>query len=68
MHTLTGHSSNTVTVFWRYCIQLVANMLDTDDGILGGEGIMVQVDETKLGKRKFHRGHRVDGVWVIVGV
>jgi hypothetical protein len=23
------------------------------------------VDETKTGKRKYHRGHYVDGVWVL---
>jgi hypothetical protein len=43
-------------------------MLDTDDQIIGGKGIIVQVDETKMGKRKYHRGHRVDGAWVLVGV
>jgi transposase-like protein len=24
----------------------------------------VEIDESKFGKRKYHRGHRVDGVWV----
>jgi transposase-like protein len=43
-------------------------MLDSDDTLIGGQGIVVQVDETKMGKRKHHRGHRVDGAWVIVGV
>ena len=33
-----------------------------------GPGIIVEVDETKLGKRKYNRGHRVEGVWVVVGV
>jgi len=32
--------------------------------ILGGEGAIVEIDESKFGKRKFHRGHRVEGVWV----
>lgn len=35
---------------------------------LGGPGIILEVDETKLGKRKYNRGHRVEGVWVICGV
>jgi hypothetical protein len=30
--------------------------------------IIVEIDETKLGKRKYHRGHWVEGVWVIAGV
>jgi hypothetical protein len=28
----------------------------------------VQIDETKLGKRKYHRGHRVEGAWVVCGI
>ena len=26
--------------------------------------IVVEIDESKFGRRKFHRGHRVDGVWI----
>lgn len=29
-----------------------------------GESIVVEIDESKFGKRKYHRGHRVEGVWV----
>ena len=28
---------------------------------------MVQIDESKFGKRKHHRGHRVEGAWVFGG-
>ncbi|KCZ78209.1 hypothetical protein H311_00765 [Anncaliia algerae PRA109] len=31
---------------------------------LGGENIIVEIDESKFGKRKFNRGHYVEGVWV----
>lgn len=30
-----------------------------------GNNVEVEVDESKFGKRKYHRGHRVDGVWVL---
>ncbi|KAG0796752.1 hypothetical protein G6F16_002721 [Rhizopus arrhizus] len=34
--------------------------------MLGGPGVdHVQIDESKFGKRKYHRGHRVEGVWVL---
>ena len=35
---------------------------------LGGEGKVVQIDESKFGKRKYHRGHRVEGQWVFGGI
>ena len=31
---------------------------------IGGEGIIIEVDESKFGKRKYNRGRRVEGVWV----
>lgn len=65
---LTGHSENTVGAFWGHFRNLVSLALDEEDSIIGGEGVIVEVDETKLGKRKYNRGHRVDGVWVVVGV
>ena len=65
---LTGHSEKTVVAFWNHFRQLVSSSIEEDDTVIGGEGIIVEVDDTKLGKRKYHRGHRVEGVWVVVGV
>jgi IS1 family transposase len=33
-----------------------------------GERIVVEIDESKFGKRKYYRGHHVEGVWVVGGV
>lgn len=33
--------------------------------VMGGEGIEFEVDESEFGKRKYHRGLVVDGVWVL---
>jgi hypothetical protein len=66
--SLTGHSPNTVVSFYTHFRALVASTLVDEDQTVGGPGIIVEVDETKLGKRKYHRGHRVEGVWVLVGV
>ena len=35
---------------------------------IGGPGIIVQIDESKVGKRKYHRGYRVEGQWVFGGI
>jgi len=64
----SGCSSNTVTAFYSHFRSLVATTLDDEDAQIGGPGVIVEIDETKLGKRKYNRGHRVDGVWILVGV
>ena len=35
---------------------------------IGRPGIVVEVDESKFGKRKYNQGHQVEGVWVVGGV
>ncbi|KAG0421309.1 hypothetical protein DMUE_6300, partial [Dictyocoela muelleri] len=35
---------------------------------IGGENVIVEIDESKFGKRKYNRGHRVEGTWVVGGV
>jgi transposase-like protein len=32
---------------------------------IGGNGMVVEIDESKFGKRKYNRGHRVEGVWIL---
>lgn len=36
--------------------------------MIGGSGIVAENDESKIGKRKYHRGKRFDGVWVFGGI
>ena len=33
-------------------------------GLLGGVGKIIELDESKFGKRKYNRGKRVDGSWL----
>jgi hypothetical protein len=42
--------------------------ISQEDCKIGGNGVIVEIDESKFGKRKYNRGHRVDGVWVVGGV
>lgn len=32
---------------------------------IGGKNVVVEIDESKFGKRKYNKGHKVDGVWVV---
>lgn len=64
----TGHSSATITKFMSYFRNLVSSTLEYEDEKIGGDGVIVEIDETKLGKRKYNKGHHVEGVWVLVGV
>ena len=38
-----------------------------DSQCIGGNGIEVEIDESKFGKRKYYRGHRVEDQWVFGG-
>lgn len=64
----TGIAPKTITAFGGYFRQLISSSLDTDDTIIGGDGVIVEIDESKFGKRKYNVGHRVGGAWVIGGV
>ena len=33
-----------------------------------GEGEVVEIDESKFGKRKYYKGHHVEGQWVFSGI
>lgn len=46
---ITGHNSETVAAYYRHFRQLAADMLLVEDQIIGGDGIVVEIDETKLG-------------------
>jgi hypothetical protein len=66
---LTGHSPNTVVEHWKFFRQLVSSTLEPTDTVIGGENIIVEVDETKLGKRKYNRGNLLiqDITWRVCG-
>ena len=49
------------------CIMLISSIIGGKDPETD-ERIIVEIDESKFGKRKDNRGHPVDGVWVVGGV
>jgi transposase-like protein len=64
----TTHSSTTICEWTKFIRQLCGESIHPETMRIGGPGIVVEIDETKLGKRKYQRGHRVEGVWVVAGV
>ena len=62
-------SSASVADWYNCCRQVCLMALDRDYGAatdrIGGAGRIVEVDEMKLGKRKFQRGRLVEGNWIL---
>jgi len=56
-------------VDWRnFAREVCLSVLEQDSEQIGGAGKFVEIDESKFGKRKYHRGKRVEGVWVFGGI
>src|SRR5215468_10364451 len=60
--------TDTIATHRGYFGQLVSSHLEDAQEQIGGPGVIVEVDESKFGKRKYHRGHPVDGAWVFGGI
>ena len=41
------------------------SIIESESQCIGGPGIIVEIDESKFGKRKYYRAHHVDGVWFL---
>ena len=51
-----------------FCRELCEVALFKTREMIGGPGKVVQIDESKIGKQKYHRGHAVEGQWVFGGI
>ena len=62
-------STDTITNYKNWFLQLCIDEVQCY-GMeqIGGAGVDVEIDESKFGKRKYHKGHRVKGAWVFGGV
>ena len=58
-----ARSERALPTWLKFAQELLGRMVleDVDNHKIGGYGVVVQLDESKFGKRKY-RGHRVEGV------
>ena len=57
-----------VTNWIKCCRQVCSDFVETHPNKIGGEGKVVEIDESKFGRRKNHKGRIIEGKWVVGGV
>ena len=63
-----GVGRSTAVDWHNFCREVCEIVLLEQSERIGGPGITVQIDESKFGKRKYHKGHHVEGQWVFGGI
>ncbi len=66
--TETGIGQKTAIDWYNFIREVCAHHLLDHPIVIGGPGKIVEIDESKFGKRKYHRGRHTDGHWVFGGV
>lgn len=62
-------SDHTIADWLSYCREVCLEMVSRETPtLIGGEGMTVEVDESKFGKRKYNKGRVVEGQWVLGGI
>jgi hypothetical protein len=57
-----------ITEWFDFCRKVCMRSMDDkyrSGGKIGGQGHVVEVDEYKIGRRKYHRGSIVEGNWIL---
>jgi hypothetical protein len=64
----TGHGEHAITDYLALFRDVIQDDVRSEDQRIGGTEIEVEIDESKFGKRKYNKGHHVEGVWIFGGV
>jgi hypothetical protein len=59
---------HTASDWFQFCREVLLDFVERNCEMIGEEGKVVEIDESKFGKTKYHRGHYVNGQWVFGGV
>lgn len=68
MHELDIKDRGTACDWSSFCREICLISFVQNHEQMGGVGFTVEIDESKFGKRKYWRGHKVDGCWVFGGL
>ncbi len=66
-----GHEcdiSEATAIFYYKIFRGICLELSFGGEKIGGPGVIVEIDEMKLGKRKYNRGRRIEGQWCFGGI
>jgi len=64
----TDTASNVITYHVNNIRNLVGSQVRFCEQKIGGPGIIVELDETKIGRNKYHRGRPMKGAWIFEAV
>jgi len=73
---MQGINSKHISFFTRLSMKAVRNVLKRLEKVIvpkyyetfnkiGGKDHIIEIDESKFGKRKYNKGHHVEGVWIL---
>jgi transposase-like protein len=57
-------SQKTLVDWGSFCREVCFDLMVENGKPMGGPGRTVEIDESKFGRRKYNKGHRVEGQWV----
>lgn len=61
-------SNNTIEDWYNFHRDVCVQYFQDHPNVIGGPGKVVEIDESKFGKRKYSRGRAVEGHWVFGGM
>jgi hypothetical protein len=68
IHKEHRFDSDTIAAWGLFCRETMLVCMEGCSEKIDGPKKTVKIDESKFGRRKYHRGHPVKGQWVLGGV